>query len=141
MKAERHWVKAVRCGDIPPREGRAVRFGAREIAIFNLGERFLAVDNRCPHKSGPLAEGIVAGNAVVCPLHAWKIDLQSGSVARPATENSCVQAYAVRVVDGVIEIKLPLRSPSETHAPSHCLEGNSTAGWPFAAGPIGEIAP
>jgi phenylpropionate dioxygenase-like ring-hydroxylating dioxygenase large terminal subunit len=72
-KAEpKRWTRIALSRDIPLREGRAVKVGDREIAIFNLGDRFLAVDNRCPHKGGPLADGIVSGAAVVCPLHAWK---------------------------------------------------------------------
>ena len=63
----------------------------RELAIFNLGpstelgagDRFLAVDNQCPHKAGPLADGIVTGTSVVCPLHTWKISLVDGCVQRP----------------------------------------------------------
>jgi uroporphyrinogen-III synthase len=74
------WVRTARCEDIPLREARSVRFGDREIAIFNLGDRFLAVDNRCPHKGGPLSDGIVSGATVVCPLHTWKVNLETGSV-------------------------------------------------------------
>ena len=67
------WVKATACDNIPLREGRAVTFGGRELAIFNMGDRFLATDNQCPHKGGPLCDGIVTGDSVVCPLHAWKV--------------------------------------------------------------------
>src|SRR5579885_2181230 len=76
------WIRIASSESIPPREGRAAVIGARQIAIFNLGDRFLAVDNQCPHQSGPLCDGIVAGDAVVCPLHAWKVNLQTGAVAR-----------------------------------------------------------
>ena len=107
------WVRIAACGDIPPREGRAVAIGDREIAIFNLGpstalgagDRFFATDNRCPHKGGPLCEGIVSGPAVVCPLHAWKIDLETGAVLRPRAE-TCIQAYPVRVEDGIVSIAM-----------------------------------
>src|SRR5690348_6307114 len=74
------WVRITRCENIPLREGRAVRVGNRDIAVFNLGGRFLAVENRCPHQAGPLADGIISGNTVVCPLHAWKVDLECGAV-------------------------------------------------------------
>jgi nitrite reductase/ring-hydroxylating ferredoxin subunit len=67
---ERRWIRMTACDNVPPRERRAVMVADREIAIFNLGDRFLAVDNRCPHRGGPLCDGIVAGHAVVCPLHA-----------------------------------------------------------------------
>ena len=52
---DRHWIRVTPCENIPPREGRAAMVGGREIAIFNLGDRFLAVDNRCPHQGGPLS--------------------------------------------------------------------------------------
>lgn len=141
MSTQNHWIKAVRCSDVPPREGRSVQIGKREIAIFNLGDRFVAIDNRCPHKGGPLAEGIVAGSAVVCPLHAWKVNLETGTIARPTTENSCVTAYAVRVVEGVIQLKIPLYSPTEITNTPACLEEKSPAAWSFGAGTMGEVAP
>src|SRR5262249_35826022 len=60
------WIRITRAENIPLREGRAVKVGDQEVAIFNLGEKFLAVNNRCPHRGGPLADGIVSGNSVVC---------------------------------------------------------------------------
>ena len=100
-----HWVRIAACEDIPPREGRAVAIAGRQIAIFNLGDRFLATDNSCPHKGGPLCEGIVSGTAVVCPLHAWKIDLETGAVLRPRSE-TCIQSYPVRVEEGIVSIAM-----------------------------------
>jgi nitrite reductase (NADH) small subunit len=103
------WIRITTTGDIPPREGRAVTIGSREIAIFNLGHRFLAIDNRCPHQAGPLCDGIVAGESVVCPLHAWKVDLAGGAVARPAAaKDHCVTTYPVRVEDGVVVVGVPV---------------------------------
>jgi nitrite reductase (NADH) small subunit len=99
------WIRIAACESIPTREGRLARIDDREIAIFNLGDRFLAVDNRCPHQSGPLCDGIVAGDVVVCPLHAWKVNLETGTVARPANHNDCVRTYATRVDAGVISIE------------------------------------
>ena len=101
------WIRVTACDNIPPREGRAAVLGGREIAIFNLGDRFLAVDNRCPHRGGPLCDGIVAGDTVVCPLHAWKVNLETGRVERPAGAAACVPAYATRVEAGVILVDLP----------------------------------
>ena len=104
---EGRWIRVTACDNIPPREGRAARIGDRELAIFNLGDRFLAVDNRCPHRGGPLCDGIVAGAAVVCPLHAWKVSLETGAVERPADANACVRTYATRVDGGVVLVELP----------------------------------
>jgi nitrite reductase (NADH) small subunit len=103
-----NWVRVTAASNIPAREGRAVSLAGREIAIFNLGDRFLAVDNRCPHKAGPLADGIVTGTSVVCPLHTWKISLEDGRVQRPpASGDEGVAAYPTRVDDGVVAIGLP----------------------------------
>jgi len=102
----KRWTRIAYCRDIPLREGRAVKIGNREIAIFNLGDRFLAVDNRCPHQGGPLADGIVSGASVVCPLHAWKISLETGEGATSASLSSCVETFPTRVEHGVIFVEL-----------------------------------
>lgn len=107
------WIRVTAAHNIPAREGRAVAIGDREIAIFNLGDRFLATDNRCPHQGGPLCDGIVAGASVVCPLHGWKIRLRDGEVERPGAAGRCVQPYAVRVEDGVVLLGLPARAAAE----------------------------
>ncbi|NUR55088.1 MAG: nitrite reductase small subunit NirD [Acidobacteria bacterium] len=104
------WIRITSSTNIPPREGRPVRLeDGREIAIFNLGDRFLAVDNRCPHSGGPLCDGIVTGASVVCPLHAWRINLQTGAVDRPGGA-ACVQSYPVRVDEGVVLVEVPDRA-------------------------------
>jgi nitrite reductase (NADH) small subunit len=110
------WVRVAPAEHVPPREGRAVLIGGREIALFNLGpstrlatsDQFLATDNQCPHKGGPLCDGIVTGRSVVCPLHGWKVNLQSGAVERPSHgRGHCVATYETRVEDGVVLIGLP----------------------------------
>jgi nitrite reductase (NADH) small subunit len=107
---ERYWIWITAVENVPPREGRAVNVAGRELAIFNLGDRFVAVDNKCPHKGGPLADGIVSGDTVVCPLHGWRIDLACGEVARPAGGGQCVERYPTRVDGGVIVVGLPAGS-------------------------------
>lgn len=102
------WIQITRAENIPLREGRNVLVGSHDVAIFNLGGRFLAVENRCPHGGGPLAEGIVSGNTVVCPLHAWKICLESGGVKKPQSQ-ACIVTYPVSVSEGIVSIQLPAR--------------------------------
>ena len=103
------WVRVARCEWIPPREGRSVRIGEREIAVFNLGDRFHATDNDCPHQGGPLCDGIVTGRAVVCPLHGWKINLESGAIERPGgAGHPGVRTYPVRIEGGVVAVGIPL---------------------------------
>lgn len=105
------WVRLTACDNIPLREGRAVLVGGQELALFNLGDRFLAVENRCPHRGGPLCDGIVAGGSVVCPLHAWKIDLVDGTVQRPSQAGErCVRTYATRVDRGHVLVEMPVSS-------------------------------
>jgi nitrite reductase (NADH) small subunit len=98
------WIRITQADNIPLREGRSVRIGDEEIAIFNLGDRYVAVDNACPHRGGPLCDGIVSGDAVVCPLHGWKISLENGEVLKP---DVCVKVgtYPVSVDDGVILVQ------------------------------------
>ena len=100
------WYKVTYPGNIPLREGRAVKVAGEEIAIFNIGDEFVAVDNRCPHQGGPLADGIVIGEKVVCPLHSWRICLRSGAILKPALPVR-TQVYKVRVKDGIVEVQLP----------------------------------
>ena len=110
----RQWVRVTQAENIPLREGRAVTLGGREIAIFNLGDRFLATDNQCPHRGGPLCDGIVAGDSVVCPLHAWKVRLDTGAVVRPTAPDRCVATDATRVDAGVVTILLPVEAAEGT---------------------------
>jgi len=106
MKETNTWIRIAYCRDIPLREGRAVKIGSREIAIFNLGDRFLAVDNRCPHKGGPLADGIVSGTTIVCPLHAWKMSLETGEGVSGPSVASCVETFRTRVEGEVVLLEL-----------------------------------
>jgi nitrite reductase (NADH) small subunit len=103
---ERRWIRVTTTRAIPPREGRAVVLGGRELAIFNLGDRYLAIENRCPHAGGPLSDGIVTGSAVVCPLHAWRVRLDTGDVDRPAAASACVRTFATRVEGNVILVEI-----------------------------------
>ena len=130
MKEVKTWIRIARCHDIPVREGRAVKVGNREIAIFNLEDRFLAVENRCPHKGGPLADGIVSGAAVVCPLHAWKLSLETGRGLNSASASSCVETFRTRVEHGVILLELNADSRKAQEAgleglPMLCVEPSS----------------
>ena len=105
---EIRWVRVTQQENIPPREGRPVLIAGREIALFNLGDRFLATVNRCPHQGGPLCDGILTATSVVCPLHAWKVNLETGAVERPAAgREHCVETFPTRVEDGIILIGLP----------------------------------
>jgi len=97
------WFKVASTDKIPVEEGRRVSFENKEIALFNLGNgEFAAIDNHCPHKQGPLADGIVAGKAVFCPLHNWKISLNTGCALTQGP--GAVKVYPVRVMDNGVYI-------------------------------------
>ena len=100
------WTAVAATYDIPVREGRVVHVGGKAIAVFNLGDRFMAVDDRCPHKGGPLSDGIMTGDAVVCPLHAWRINLTTGEVERPCAAAPDINTYATKVDAGVVHVAL-----------------------------------
>jgi len=68
-----------RVGDVPLLEGRSVTVAGRRIAVFRTDEGHYAIDATCPHRRGPLADGLVAEHCVTCPLHGWRFDLRSGA--------------------------------------------------------------
>jgi len=81
--------------DLPLREGRAVTVDGERVAVFRCDRGVRAISNACPHAGGPLADGIVAGDTVTCPLHMRVVDLITGEVT------DCAQR--VRVLDVVVE--------------------------------------
>lgn len=81
MTVEAQRLVAVgRVDDIPPLQGRSVTVAGRRIAIFQTATGPRALDNACPHLGGPLADGLLGDDCVVCPLHGWRIDLATGRV-------------------------------------------------------------
>lgn len=104
------WIRVTPAADIPPREGRAVKLGGVTVAIFNLGDRFVAIENRCPHRGGPLADGIVSSQGgsvtVTCPMHNWRVCLDSGQVRKPTSESACQRSYPVKVENGLLMVGL-----------------------------------
>jgi nitrite reductase (NADH) small subunit len=114
MQGEHTWTPITRAENIPLRQGRAVTVAGKDLAIFNVNGRYLTIDNRCPHKGGPLSDGIVAGATVVCPLHGWRFDLESGLAAR-ATAPACVTTFPTRVEDGIVlvDVEAGLRMQTE----------------------------
>jgi nitrite reductase (NADH) small subunit len=85
--------------DIPRQGARVVKTDAGCVAVFRTADdQVFALEDRCPHKGGPLSEGIVHGTSVTCPLHAWVFDLATG-VAQGADEGS-VRAFEARTEGG-----------------------------------------
>jgi len=100
------WYVIGGLADIPVRGARTVRLDGLEIAVFRTADdHVFALENRCPHKGGPLADGIVHGRKVACPLHNWVIDLESGRAT--GADEGCAQEYPVRVENGEIRLCVP----------------------------------
>jgi nitrite reductase (NADH) small subunit len=72
------WTRVGTVEDVPYLEGRSVQVGGRRIAVFRLRDGWAAVDAACPHRGGPLGDGLVADRCVTCPLHGRRFDLLTG---------------------------------------------------------------
>ncbi len=97
------WIKVCQLEDIPVRGARLVRTASGCIALFRTAEQeVFALDDKCPHKSGPLSQGIVHGRSVTCPLHNWVISLETGK-AQGADEGQ-VRTIPLKVDSGTIFI-------------------------------------
>lgn len=95
------WIDIAALSEIPKRGARVVKTAEGCVAVFRTGEdEVFALNNACPHKAGPLAEGIVHGKSVTCPLHNWVISLETG-MAQGEDEGQ-VTTYPARVEDGRI---------------------------------------
>ncbi|MBB5711773.1 nitrite reductase small subunit NirD [Sphingomonas xinjiangensis] len=98
------WLDIGWLDEIPLRGARTVPVeGGEEIAVFRTGDnRVFALVNRCPHKGGPLAQGIVHGHSVACPLHNWNIALATGEAQ--GSDKGCTPAIPVKVDAGRVLI-------------------------------------
>ena len=102
------WVDVGAFEDVPPLGARRVETPDGEIAVFRTATNNLfALDNRCPHRGGPLSEGIVHGEAVTCPLHNLVISLLTGEAANP--EEGCANTHPVRLEKGRVMLGLVRR--------------------------------
>lgn len=99
-----------RVDQIPVGEGRTFRVGGHEIAVFRLrGGGVAATQAECPHRGGPLADGIVGLDSVVCPLHAWRFGLSTG---RAESGDCDIAVHPCRVeAPGDIVVTLPAAPP------------------------------
>lgn len=79
-EAERVFVRVARRADVVPGIATIVRAGAHEVAVFDVAGELHAYENCCPHQGGPIGEGIVDGDTVTCPWHAWCFNLHDGSM-------------------------------------------------------------
>ncbi len=98
------WLDIGALAEIPPRGARTIPVaGGTEIAVFRTGDdRVFALVNRCPHKHGPLSQGIVHGHAVACPLHNWRISLETGEAL--GEDKGCTPTIPVKLDAGRVLI-------------------------------------
>lgn len=98
------WKAICRIDDIPVLGSRRVaRSQGMDVAVFrNDQDQVFALLDRCPHKGGPLSQGIVFGASVACPLHNWTIDLDTGCAKAP--DEGRTQAFAVKVENGLVHL-------------------------------------
>lgn len=93
------WLQVGTLDGIPRQGARVVATARGDVALFRtLDDRVFALDDRCPHKGGPLSQGLVHGHNVTCPLHGWVFGLESGEAQAP--DKGCVHRIPVRVQDG-----------------------------------------
>ncbi|VAW52822.1 Nitrite reductase [NAD(P)H] small subunit [hydrothermal vent metagenome] len=103
------WTEVVALEEIPQLGSRVVRVGneadTMKIAVFRTAsDEVFAMKDECPHKQGPLSQGIVHGTSVTCPLHNWKIDLASGKALGP--DEGCTNVFPTKVENGIVFIDL-----------------------------------
>lgn len=90
------WTEICAVEDIPQLGSRVLKSNDASVALFRTAtDEVFALEDKCPHKGGPLSQGIVHGKSVTCPLHNWVIDFEDGNAVAP--DIGCVPTYAVEV--------------------------------------------
>ena len=85
--------------------GKLVDAGGQSIAIFDLGGNYYAIENTCPHRGGPLAEGEMNGEEVICPWHGARFNIKTGAVVAPPAPQG-VKSFPVRVTGDDVEVEI-----------------------------------
>lgn len=94
-KGDSKWIEVGKLSDIPVLGARVVKSSEGDIAIFRTStDEVFALRDKCPHKGGPLSQGIVHNNKVTCPLHDWKIHLDTGYAVAP--DEGCAASFPMR---------------------------------------------
>lgn len=99
------WIEIGSLDEIPRQGARVVKTGSGNIGIFRtLDHEVFALRDHCPHKGGPLSQGIVHGARVTCPLHNWNIDLATGQAVAP--DEGCAARFETNVEGGTVYLQL-----------------------------------
>ncbi len=102
---EFEWIEVGILQDIPKRGSRCLKMGDMTIALFRSAEDIVyAMEDKCPHKKGPLSQGIVHDNCVTCPLHNWVISLETG--AAQGADEGAVLTFPVKEENGVVFLSM-----------------------------------
>ena len=123
------WKTICQVEDIPVLGSRRVaRKGHTDVALFRSTEdKVFALLDRCPHKGGPLSQGIVFGESVACPLHNWTINLDDGCARAP--DAGCTQRFAVKVDGSQVQLSITeLQTLGLGDGPAPFKGGNDAAG-------------
>jgi nitrite reductase (NADH) small subunit len=97
------WIEVGSVDDVPLRGSRVISTEQGDIAVFKAADgRIFALWDKCPHKGGPLSQGIVHGTSVTCPLHNWVVGLETGEVKGP--DQGCARKVAVQLEGNAIFI-------------------------------------
>ncbi len=99
------FVKVATKSEIADQSVMLLNVEGKRIALFNLGGEFYALDDTCPHASGPLSEGSIEGEDVECPWHGSRFNIKTGEVTAPPADES-VARYKVRVAGDDIEVEV-----------------------------------
>ncbi|MGB5338745.1 MAG: nitrite reductase small subunit NirD [Gammaproteobacteria bacterium] len=100
-----NWTEIAELEDIPKLGARVLKTDTMNIALFRTAtDEVFAIKDECPHKQGPLSQGIVHGTSVTCPLHNWKIDLATGEALGP--DAGCTNTFATKIEGGRIFLAL-----------------------------------
>ena len=99
------WIEVGRIDEIPRLGARVVETPLGDVAVFKTAkDDVFALRDECPHKAGPLSQGIVHGNSVTCPLHNWVLGLEDGQAKGP--DEGCTNVYPVKVESGTVFLSL-----------------------------------
>lgn len=112
-----NWIEVGDVEAIPRQGARVIHTTEGDIALFRTADDdIFALRDRCPHKGGPLSQGIVYGKKVACPLHNWSVHLDSGLAVAP--DEGCAASFPVKVTDGRVYLSLCVSVP-----PVACVNG------------------
>jgi len=99
------WKKICTLDDIPQLGSRVVKSADGDIAVFRTSsDEVFALRDKCPHKAGPLSQGWFIGTQVTCPLHGWKLHLDTGEVVAP--DVGCSRRYPTKVESGSVFLEI-----------------------------------